>query len=416
MMKRYLIACSLLALLVCSAFPVIAATPEPGIRLPTSYVTMRATDGIDSWFDMNLSNVPSGFDITNGTYQGWCVQKSIRMTRGVNHTVNLYSSYDSSLPKVFQNGNWDKINYILNHKRGSRDSIQKAIWCYTNNENCSSDANAQAMVDDAEQNGSDFIPQSGELYAIPIEGVKTIQLTFLELTITTLGDVGGLIWYDSNGNGLQEGGEPGIQNVMIRLYQSNDSFENSTTTYRNGYYSFPDILTAEYYLHFTLPPGYQFSPQDMGSDDTLDSDANLTTGKTIVFTVQADERNSTWDAGMFIPSSGSSQPGSPPNHPPTADGTAGEPYHGITHAEITFDGSQSYDRDGRIISWRWSFGDGTKGSGEIVKHSYALLGNYTVILTVTDNKFSSDNYSTTAMILLGNNPVRRRANVIHARD
>jgi len=404
MKKPYIIALGLFAMLVCSTLTITAMSSEPSvtIRLPQEYITMCATDGIHSYFNMVLSDVPSGFDIANGTYQGWCVQKSIRMTRGVNHAVILYSSYDTSMPKGFQNGNWDKINYILNHKKGSRDSIQKAIWCYTDSENCSPDPDAAAMIADAEQNGTGFIPQSGEILAILIEGVKEIQRTFLELTLPKPGGIGDLVWYDSNADGIQDKGEPGLSNVNVRLYQSDESLVNEITTNDKGIYSFVDVMTGEYYLEFTLPAGYVFSPQDAGSDDAFDSDANTTTGRTFVFTMIPNEDNLTRDAGMYIPSSGRSR--SSRNHPPTADATAGEPYTGFARAEITFDGSRSYDRDGRIISWRWSFGDGTNGSGEVVQHAYALPGRYTVILTVTDNKHATDSYTTTAAIALGNNP------------
>ncbi len=77
------------------------------------------------------------------------------------------------------------------------------------------------------------------------------------------------------------------------------------------------------------------------------------------------------------------------------------------NSEITFDGSRSYDRDGRIITWRWSFGDGTNGSGEITNHIYEHAGSYTVTLTATDNWFASDVYTTSAQVTLGNNPPMR---------
>jgi hypothetical protein len=92
------------------------------------------------------------------------------------------------------------------------------------------------------------------------------------------------------------------------------------------------------------------------------------------------------------------------NHAPTADGTAGEPYQGFVNDTIRFDGSRSYDRDGLIISWDWTFGDGSNGTGESINHSYKRSGRYPVILKVIDNEFATDNYSTTAVIKHGNNP------------
>jgi PKD repeat protein len=52
---------------------------------------------------------------------------------------------------------------------------------------------------------------------------------------------------------------------------------------------------------------------------------------------------------------------------------------------ITFNGSASYDTDGTIVSWMWTFGDGGTASGEVVTHSYTSPGTYQVNLTVTDN-------------------------------
>ena len=289
MKKQDVIVCSLLVILVSSTFPIVAASDVPNVLLPTNYITMRAVYGSDSWFDMTLSNITGTFDITNGVYPGWCIQKNIEMTQNVNHRVALYSSYDPSMPDDFKSENWDKINYIINHKKGDRESIQKAIWNYTDNENCSSDPDAQAMVDDAEQNGLGFVPQSGDIIAIPIDGYN-VQHSFLEL---------------------------------------------------------------------------------------------------------------------IVPSSSSSepsQPSTPGNYPPTADGTAGEPYQGIVNAIITFDGSRSYDRDGQIVFWQWIFGDGTNGSGSVVQHFYDTPGTYLVTLTVIDNKGARDTYETVAIISFGNNP------------
>ncbi|HIH88543.1 TPA: PKD domain-containing protein, partial [Candidatus Bathyarchaeota archaeon] len=49
------------------------------------------------------------------------------------------------------------------------------------------------------------------------------------------------------------------------------------------------------------------------------------------------------------------------------------------------DGSGSNDTDGTIVSWEWSFGDDTTGTGEKVTHAYEEVGTYQVSLTVRDN-------------------------------
>ncbi len=60
---------------------------------------------------------------------------------------------------------------------------------------------------------------------------------------------------------------------------------------------------------------------------------------------------------------------------------------------VSFDGSSSYDPDGNITSWEWSFGDifcnlppcFPEQTGPFVQHIYSGPANYTVTLTVTDN-------------------------------
>lgn len=47
--------------------------------------------------------------------------------------------------------------------------------------------------------------------------------------------------------------------------------------------------------------------------------------------------------------------------------------------------SESYDPNGSIVSYSWSFGDGSTASGENVKHTWTTAGEYTVELLVTDD-------------------------------
>jgi PKD repeat protein len=69
---------------------------------------------------------------------------------------------------------------------------------------------------------------------------------------------------------------------------------------------------------------------------------------------------------------------------------------------IDFDASASYDVDGTIVSYSWSFGDGNTGSGVNASHSYVDNGVYTVTLTVTDDDGATG--SKTASITVKNRP------------
>ena len=89
---------------------------------------------------------------------------------------------------------------------------------------------------------------------------------------------------------------------------------------------------------------------------------------------------------------GTYDPG-PGNQPPDA-------VIGASCTELTcvLDGSASTDPDGTIDSYAWDFGDGTTGSEVIVTHTYARSGDYTVRLTVTDDRGGSDATSTVVSV------------------
>jgi large repetitive protein len=57
---------------------------------------------------------------------------------------------------------------------------------------------------------------------------------------------------------------------------------------------------------------------------------------------------------------------------------------GVNEA-ILFDGSKSFDINGKISSYSWDFGDGESGSGINIYHIYRRGGKYRVILTVRDD-------------------------------
>lgn len=52
---------------------------------------------------------------------------------------------------------------------------------------------------------------------------------------------------------------------------------------------------------------------------------------------------------------------------------------------LIFDGTASSDADGTLVAWSWDFGDGSTGSGPVADHTYVESGEYTVVLTVTDD-------------------------------
>lgn len=126
-----------LGLLICSFILPIAhgsdlAQPVPPILLPTDPVTIVLQSFPDNWdsvLKIEITGIAGEYDVTNGPYNGWCVEYGTETNNGP-YNVILRSSYDP--PAHLQNENWSKINYILNHKQGNRVDIQRAIWYFIN--------------------------------------------------------------------------------------------------------------------------------------------------------------------------------------------------------------------------------------------------------------------------------------------
>ena len=71
------------------------------------------------------------------------------------------------------------------------------------------------------------------------------------------------------------------------------------------------------------------------------------------------------------------------NNPPVAN--AAGPYTGEAGTPIQFDGSGSSDPDGdTLVSYAWTFGDGSTGSGANPSHTYATGGEFTALVPEAD--------------------------------
>jgi uncharacterized repeat protein (TIGR01451 family) len=116
--------------------------------------------------------------------------------------------------------------------------------------------------------------------------------------ISALASLGDIVFEDTDGNGLQDVGEPGVGGVNVNLL---DAAGNSTgrfvSTAADGSYSFDDLDAGTYIVQFIEPVDRDFTTQDAG-DDTFDSDAGLTTGQTSPIIVAPGDNDPTIDAGL----------------------------------------------------------------------------------------------------------------------
>ncbi len=156
------------------------------VAVPNQNITMHFLFGGQSYWNVTLPDIPSGFGVINSTaaYLGWCVDELHLISAGSNYTGKLYSSYDPNLaikcPHCVDD-DWDMVNYIINHKQGTKDDVQSAIWYFIDGGIFPSDPDAQAMVNDALANGESFKPITGQNIAIIVDIGSRKQLTFIEV-------------------------------------------------------------------------------------------------------------------------------------------------------------------------------------------------------------------------------------------
>lgn len=116
--------------------------------------------------------------------------------------------------------------------------------------------------------------------------------------------IGDRVWFDSNGNHLQDEGEPGVPSVPVRLLDSNFIEVQETTTDSSGHYYFglSDIgVNSSFQIRFGAPPSfseYYWVNKNMGAD-AIDSDVTEL-GRTDFFNPAHVESNEQldFDAGL----------------------------------------------------------------------------------------------------------------------
>jgi PKD repeat protein len=90
----------------------------------------------------------------------------------------------------------------------------------------------------------------------------------------------------------------------------------------------------------------------------------------------------------------------PPNEPPVAVIEASV-HSGGAPLVVELDASASSDPDGTIVSWEWTFDDGTTASGEQVSHTFEDGGCHSIELVVTDDGGATASASDMVAVVLG---------------
>jgi len=220
------VALVLLGLIVPSA---MAATAPP-LSLPPGQITASHSLLFDpalpaNWpasFDIVLSGFSGNYNVAAGVdYPGWCLEDDMPTPDPTLPNVFLYSSYDPNMPANAKNYTdpqtpkvvsgqaalnspvpWDRLNYLLNHKLGTIEEIQSAIWLLMwGATSLPVTANVTSMVNAANSTAAaGFVPAAGQIIAVLLwdDGIGFTYPTFIhqesiiELTVPPFYDRGDL--------------------------------------------------------------------------------------------------------------------------------------------------------------------------------------------------------------------------------
>ncbi len=118
--------------------------------------------------------------------------------------------------------------------------------------------------------------------------------------IESLASIGDFVFHDFDGDGVQDPGDTGIEDVKVYLHDAGGLVIDSTTTNALGEYRFEDVSQGNYYMEFgamdimipTIPDA---------TNDAQDSDVTGANGTNTsdMFFLSAGEENDDMDAGFY---------------------------------------------------------------------------------------------------------------------
>lgn len=111
---------------------------------------------------------------------------------------------------------------------------------------------------------------------------------------------GDRVWLDSDGDGIQDAGEPGFAGAAVAVYESASGAPiDGDVSDANGVFQLVGLTYGtSYYMVYFPPPGYTMTAAHQGSDDTQDSDADPSTWWSPAFAFTALSDFTRWDAGL----------------------------------------------------------------------------------------------------------------------
>jgi len=115
------------------------------------------------------------------------------------------------------------------------------------------------------------------------------------------GQIGGSVWNDCNGNGLEDSGDLDLtMGIQVGLFNDLGVLISTQTTDATGNYAFSNLGPGTYEIRFgVLPNPYRLTLENIGGDENIDSDPDRTTGVVSGIVLALDEVINNINAGYF---------------------------------------------------------------------------------------------------------------------
>ena len=147
-------------------------------------------------------------------------------------------------------------------------------------------------------------------YTIAADGSCAATFDDVTFNVTTiLGSIGDRVWFDTDGDTMQDAGENGLEGATVTLdpgTQNDPSDDITTTTDANGNYLFPNLPAGDYVVSVDISTVTSGIPSGKTVNDLVqifDADGLGTPSKSYV-TLASGEENLDQDFGYVVPSGG----------------------------------------------------------------------------------------------------------------
>ena len=249
--------------------PSAGSLPSPTDDDPSGYKPLVAAIGDRVWMDTNVNGIQYA-----GERGVACVTVRLLTPDGV-----LVATTTTDSTGFYEFTNLDPGTYLVEFVPPTDTLVSPR------------DAGADDAVD------SDVDPASKRTVPTRLDGGE-IDHTW-DLGLYQLAALGDHVWYDKDLDGVQGDDEAPVVGVTVQLFTASGTSLATTTTDANGSYLFASLTPGDYVVQFTAPNGYHFTLANQGADDSVDSDANATTGQSAVVQLESGEYDPTIDAGIY---------------------------------------------------------------------------------------------------------------------